>query len=109
MEEEANKTHLASIGVNPTPAAMSTCQPYLREVVAQFGCETMALVRSTQEVFALLWPNDDHVPELISQLAKKLAESPDRPDPRAAGVNSTRRCSVCLVPDVVLEIGRAHV
>ena len=78
MEEEAKKTHLASIGVNLTQAAMSACQPYLWEVVAQFGRETMALVSSAREVFALLWPNDDHAPELISQLAKKLAESPNR-------------------------------
>ena len=78
MVEEAKKTNLASIGVAPTLVAMSACQPYLPEVVAQFGRETTALVRSAREVFALLWPNDDHAPELISQLAKKLAESPNR-------------------------------
>ena len=54
MEEEVKKTNLASIGVNPTPAAMSACQPTVREVLAQFGREMVALVAAAHEVLQVL-------------------------------------------------------
>ena len=77
IEEEVKKTNLASIGVAPTITAMSACKPYLREVVAQFGRETVGLVAAACEVLKTLWP-DDGAPKVISELAKRLAESPDR-------------------------------
>ena len=76
-EEEVKKTNLASIGVAPTAAAMSACQPYLQEVVAQFGREVVALVAAAREVLNLQWTNNN-APELISRLAERLAKSPDR-------------------------------
>ena len=77
VEDEAKKTHLASIGVAPREAAMSACQPTVREVLAQFGRETVALVAAAREVLQVLWPNDS-APAIISKLADQLAKSPNR-------------------------------
>ena len=56
IEEEAKKTHLASIGLPPSPAAMSACHPTLREVLAQFGRESALLVTAPREVLEVLFP-----------------------------------------------------
>ena len=77
MEDEAKKTNLASIGVAPNDAAMSACLPNVREVLAQFGREAVALVAAARKVLQALWPNDA-APALISKLAERLAESPNR-------------------------------
>ena len=75
--DEAKKTHLASLGVVPTEPAMSAYQPTVREVLAQFGREAVALVAAAREVLEVLWP-DDEAPALISKLADRLAEYPNR-------------------------------
>ena len=77
VEEQAKRTKLASIGVELNPTTMAACHPCLREVVTQFGREAVALVAAAREVLTTLWPSDG-APELISELAKRLAESPDR-------------------------------
>ena len=78
VEEEAKKTHLASIGLPSTPAALSAWQPTLREVLAQFGRESALLATSACEVLQVVFPYDTSLPELISRLARQLFKAPDR-------------------------------
>ena len=61
-----------------TPAALSACQPTLREVLAQFGRESALLATAAREVLQVLFPYDTSLPELLSRLARQLAEAPDR-------------------------------
>ena len=75
VEEEAKKTNLASIGVPPTPAALSACQPTLREVLDQFGRESALLATAAREVLQVLFPYDKALPKLLSRLADRLAEA----------------------------------
>ena len=78
VEEEAKKTHLASLGLPPSPAAMSGYQPTLQEVLGQFGRENAQLAKAARELLQVLYPYDTALPALISRLAERLAEAPDQ-------------------------------